>query len=832
MPIHMEPELDNIINDLIKEDHYQKVINSEEFFFEKLKVLFNRYKTYSIASFKDKLEEFINNPPKEFHYKEFLEKNKDSAYYEFLELIGKMTSIFDGKGYNINEWNPYPDKRYVSPAIFTQKNWAYCFFKYLLDGFSFQDWEKNRFQFITFQYAINFIENPQQNVNITSQNHRSQICEYFKLKNDSEIITLFQDYTNLIKNTDNAGVLVASILYHPNLARLWQDSVIGLMASDSTGWQDEFIRNAEGHNACIVWNSKGPTGKKDTLKFLHKILRDDGSFNLYYSSFGVVNYLAEIVDFVVTQRELDEKDWPKKYGDIYGFHKDFAEYIEGRKSAKIVFLASTLTKVQNIPVSDFRFYKDYSPPRQDNLSPVMSAPETFEQIGLPIISKDMSNRNLFLNLILFGPPGTGKTYNSINKALDIVAKDFYDKNKENRNALTDKFRKLLYDPETEKGQIAFVTFHQSLCYEDFIEGIKPLDPDENEGQVVYDVVPGIFRQFCNSASSTGNNFQERIEWLKKKCSEADNQVPLKIKTKSTEFTISYREGKTFRIKPMNTINPGSDYQASIDNIRKVHEGASRRDVYNPTYVVGILDYLYANGLKQGKSKEVSDKVPYVMIIDEINRGNISQIFGELITLIEKDKRKGEIEELEVILPYSREKFGVPPNLYIIGTMNTADRSVEALDTALRRRFCFEEMSPLYDLDELKYKIADNEAHKILITINKRIEKLLDKDHLIGHSYFMLDKKEEPVSKLKNAFHNNIIPLLQEYFFGDFGKIGLVMGEGFFENAGKQDEENDKIFALFNDYDVEELENRPVFKIKNCAEMSDEEFISAVRLLMK
>ena len=139
---------------------------------------------------------------------------------------------------------------------------------------------------------------------------------------------------------------------------------------------------------------------------------------------------------------------------------------------------------------------------------------------------------------------------------------------------------------------------------------------------------------------------------------------------------------------------------------------------------------------------------------------MSQIFGELITLIEEDKRLGKDEALEVTLPYSKEKFGVPPNLYIIGTMNTADRSVEALDTALRRRFCFEEMPPLYELDGLKYKVSEYDASDILKTINTRIEKLIDKDHTIGHSYFLNENNESIVE----AFYKNIIPLLQEYFF--------------------------------------------------------------------
>src|SRR5690606_16246082 len=206
----------------------------------------------------------------------------------------------------------------------------------------------------------------------------------------------------------------------------------------------------------------------------------------------------------------------------------------------------------------------------------------------------------------------------------------------------------------------------------------------------------------------------------------------------------------------------------------------------------------------GEEIEKVEPKKHVLIIDEINRGNVSQIFGELITLIEEDKRIGKSEELYVTLPYSKEKFGVPSNLYIIGTMNTADRSVEAIDTALRRRFSFEEMPPKYDLEGLQQELYGFKAGEILKTINQRIEKLLDCDHQIGHAYF-INKNE---TTIVDSFYKNIIPLLQEYFFGDYGKIGLVLGKGFVRL--KKEEGN--IFADF-DYDyVDDLESKPIYEI--------------------
>ena len=192
--------------------------------------------------------------------------------------------------------------------------------------------------------------------------------------------------------------------------------------------------------------------------------------------------------------------------------------------------------------------------------------------------------------------------------------------------------------------------------------------------------------------------------------------------------------------------------------------------------------------------------PYILIIDEINRGNISKILGELITLLEPSKRKGEKEALEVTLPYSQELFSVPKNLYIIGTMNTADRSIALLDTALRRRFEFIEMLPdsnelqkIWLVEEYENKqtsIDDYDTDKaeilkkILDSINSRIKFLLDMERTIEHSFFFEKAKlfsndenewyELTLTNLKAVFKNKILPLLQEYFYDDYAKINAVL----------------------------------------------------------
>lgn len=474
----------------------------------------------------------------------------------------------------------------------------------------------------------------------------------------------------------------------------------------------------------------------------------------------------------------------------------------------------------------------------ENIDLIFGNKKKNENDALAFDEKDIQSE-FALNQILFGPPGTGKTYNTINKAVAIVdnlkesaLKGYY----EERSDLKERFDELLIDDwENPNGQIGFVTFHQSMSYEDFIEGIKPGLNDEQN--VIYDIEPGVFKMMtsiardnwldANKGTKEQLSFEEAFTKFKEEWQE-NQEMKFPLKREGSEYTILGFTKSSIKFKKASG---GTGHTLSISTLRDYFY--KRREVRQTgvgIYYPAILDKLKSYQPSLIVEKEEKN---YVLIIDEINRGNASQIFGELITLIEEDKRLGKAEALEVTLPYSKEKFGVPPNLHIIGTMNTADRSVEALDAALRRRFNFEEMPPRPLLIETDGKLKEQKGildtvdlPLVLNTINKRIEKLLDKDHQIGHSYFMSVTK---LSELKEAFQNKIIPLLQEYFFGDYGKIGLVVGKGFFKPVESVQE---NFFAEFNDYDSSEFAERTIYKIRDIAEMTEDDFKTAINDLLK
>jgi|JI9StandDraft_1071089.scaffolds.fasta_scaffold25156_1 5-methylcytosine-specific restriction protein B len=379
-------------------------------------------------------------------------------------------------------------------------------------------------------------------------------------------------------------------------------------------------------------------------------------------------------------------------------------------------------------------------------------------------------------IILQGAPGTGKTYISAEIALRIIDKLPISLDR-------DEIMKA-YKKAVEEGQIVFTTFHQSMDYEEFIEGIRPVT--SIKGDLTYEVQSGIFKEICQSAIQKDNLkiLNEAIDSFKLDCSDETKNITLKTTT-GVSFSVSYRDGITFRVRSERSqAAEGDDFPANIDYIRQLYLG-NTKGVYNISYVRGILNHLKTT-YNISDYKEEGNNKNYVLIIDEINRGNISKIFGELITLLESDKRIGCQNEIKVHLPYSPNKeFGVPSNLYIIGTMNTADRSLGYIDYAVRRRFAFvilkaerkiiESFKTNSDTKTKALKLFD----KVHALINENISSDFSADDLmVGHSYFLANDDDE--LRLKLEFE--IKPLLKEYLKDGILSLSL-------------DEANDKINGL-------------------------------------
>jgi len=456
------------------------------------------------------------------------------------------------------------------------------------------------------------------------------------------------------------------------------------------------------------------------------------------------------------------------------------------------------------------------------------------------------------NLILYGPPGTGKTYTSAAEAVRLCGEPV----PTDRDALMDVYDRLLAE-----GRIEFVTFHQSMAYEDFVEGRQPMTGSEDEEGAAstgfrLETVPGTFRRIAKRAETSrgrastadspklagrqvfkmsigeANNPEdahlfedaikggyavlgfEEIDWSDRKFEDREAfidackalgehnanvdarsgvvQMPFIFRNwvRKGDIVVVSKGNALFRAIGVFTGDydfcprPEGDYghRRAVRWIWVDREGTPVEEIYSRRFMQKSIYMLFDSELnvpaleRYMNSQQVegtADPEPFVLIIDEINRANISKVFGELITLLEPDKRLGQPNQIKVRLPYSGDEFGVPPNLHILGTMNTADRSIALLDTALRRRFTFRELMPDPAVLEDAAERTGIDLPRLLTTINDRIEYLYDREHQIGHAYFTSCAAPADVDEV---MRHKVIPLLAEYFFEDWARIAAVLGD--------------------------------------------------------
>ena len=435
-----------------------------------------------------------------------------------------------------------------------------------------------------------------------------------------------------------------------------------------------------------------------------------------------------------------------------------------------------------ITTEEFKSFNEKMNRRIDKYGdPSLKNPDTGN--SKPTTSDTNMTTNQPLNQILFGPPGTGKTYSTVEYAYKIIngdnayKVDGYDKAKQ-------WFKEQLAKADSDDRQLDFITFHQNYSYEDFVIGIKP---DLNEGDgLSFTRHEGIFYKICQRALKNYEDSQKSIEVIKKE--KSLEELFKGFRDSVSEYLEQDKDGVYPITDAINIVEVKDDafvyvghnwnrntrgIQMKFKDIILIYNNENAKDrqssLLTPEisglaknhiswYFKMVNEFKKFVKIHKGnivKSDKKIDLKNYVIIIDEINRANISRVFGELITLIEDDKRWGNDNEMEVRLPDGHTKFTVPKNLYIIGTMNTADKSIALLDIALRRRFEFTALYPDSEKVNEKYK-------GFFEALNKDIIAKKGIDFTIGHSYFMTKNGQE--LDFVKTMNKKVIPLLCEYFY--------------------------------------------------------------------
>lgn len=459
--------------------------------------------------------------------------------------------------------------------------------------------------------------------------------------------------------------------------------------------------------------------------------------------------------------------------------------------------------------------------------------QTSEKRGIAMPKKQMDK-----NMILYGPPGTGKTYYTMIYAVAIIENKTVEELEAEALAEVKK-RYEGYKQQGRIEFTTFHQSYGYEEFIEGIRPVME-EENEEKSELQYRVEPGIFKAFCDTAicpvtvqgqeeiglnnapvvwkvslEQTGDNPTReecmhnnhiRIGWdsygpeitdetnfvhgginvlnafinkmkvgdIVLSCYSASTIDAIGVVTGEYEWRSDYEKYK--RVRPVKWLAKGLRYNiVEKNNGRNMTLSSVYKLNVTMSDVKSILKEIQGDTQDNSHVEMSSDSQNYVFIIDEINRGNISKIFGELITLVEPAKRLGQEEAMQARLPYSRKLFGIPDNVYLIGTMNTADRSIALLDTALRRRFQFVEMQPnpsvLHGI-----AVAGVDIEKMLTVLNQRVGVLCDREHTIGHAYFMSLGKNPSMEQLATIFQNRILPLLQEYFYEDYEKIRFVLGD--------------------------------------------------------
>lgn len=632
----MNDKIRNLISEGLNEPYAKAAISCEEFYFRLAKEAWQKFVIFPVT--KDELAYCLS-----MKYEDF-KSNENVAGIR--EVIFNLVAYCDSHASEKNIRNQYPECRTIATAGIRQNAWVSQLLKYRQNPNQVKD---------SIKHLVEYIQEPEIHFPILSEDHRRYISKYIlETRYDSqnfeaELMSFFDSVLSSVEILPiNRTHLYSCLLYGP-LRSLWKVStVVGMFCRDTTDWKGKFKEAVDKHGYGVMWKDQ-VSDWNELMPQFRNLIEEKGSFPFYNVSYNYTDYLWTVVDFATAETYSEIVDSWRDLNPGW-FEEKFSDYESDNQKAHVAFLVKKAEKIgseNKYHADNFVTYKKKKASQKNAVAYTkLITPQ--DRINMEQLEQLTTLLRKKRNLILQGAPGTGKTYSTAALALSIL---------EEPDIATKKREDLMkiYNQKVAEKSIFFTTFHQSMDYEEFVEGLKPEivrgEGDKSVG-ITYEVKDGIFKQAAEAAKEGGS---------------------------------------------------------------------------------------------------------VVLIIDEINRGNISKIFGELITLLEKDKRAGEDNTITVTLPYSGKSFAVPSNLYIIGTMNTTDRSTGVVDYAIRRRFAFVTLKADEKLLEMGYPDSLQLFRAVQHFIKIHTTETLDMDDLvIGHSYFMTDD-------LPMVWEYEIRPLLVEYY---------------------------------------------------------------------
>lgn len=755
----MDQNLQNKISEYLKAERNQAIINSDEFYFQKAQDELQKFLDLEVRE-----EEKQVLIAKKKKYEELKKLFQDSEeFYEFGKTIFSLVSYCDLKAYKKNELNQYDDKRVLASAFVRMNNWLEQLITYKFEGQLSEGSVKN---------AMEYLLHPEDHFTMLSENHRSLISENLFKKNynkstfKQDFIDFFSGLSIQVKNPVNYTHLLSCLSY--DISPEWKESIIGLMSPDGTGWHEGAINDLNGADYIILWNHRKPNGTTKTFKLLKDCIDENGSFKIFYTSKNNAIYIAEVIDFATSAQEYNKADWENNYENITWKLDSFDEYKDGDKSASWVYLVNKFYQIEPIPSSHFKYYFPSGYPSVGSQTPIISMISNIEFKKNQNMKKNIELLQYKKQIILQGPPGTGKTREAKLIAQNILGLD----------------EKQLQESE----QFKIIQFHPSYTYEDFVRGIVARPNPEGEG-IIYEAENKTLGKFAKNALE---NYKKSQRITSNNSLETDfdrfinfiiEQLDLTGKFNISENVYIFSvEDNRFKYKGDNWSAHASGLNMNFSQLKKIIELDlnSRQEIVknellnsltrqHATYYQNFLD-LYKKFISDNPSKiDKEDLKNFVLVIDEINRANLSSVLGELIYALEY---RGEEVESMYSLDDSlmKNKLILPPNLYIIGTMNTADRSVGHIDYAIRRRFAFVDVMP----KDLTSEMIDGEFYTALFYAVKALftkdeyetksdfisHEFEPKDVALGHSYF-IDKSKDK-GDMKVRWNYEIKPILLEY----------------------------------------------------------------------